>query len=188
MRSRGALLRAGALIATAALALHQLRYAIGYGLGSPAAKTGHGYLPVAGALAIALLALAMLHLLARATGAQGPDPRMPRFRRTWLAVSAILLAVFVGQELVEGLLTGGLGVAGLVAHAGWSAVPLALTLGALVAAALRGAEHVLAPAPVGGSPSRPRDPEPRRPRPTAAPRPESVLARHLASRAPPLAS
>jgi hypothetical protein len=188
MRSRGALLRAGALISAAALALHQLRYAIGYGLGSHDAVEGHAYLPLAFAIATGLLLLATVHFLALSTRSQRPSGGTPRFRVTWLAAAAVLLAIFVGQELLEGLLAGGQGVDGLLAHAGWSAILLAVGLGALVALALRGADRVLAGTPEPGRPwsrvagdSHPLD------RRELAP-PGSVLSRHLASRAPPLTS
>ena len=60
MRQQRSTLRAGALIAASALALHELRYLIGYGDGSgrAVADQGHSYLPAAGALVALLLALA----------------------------------------------------------------------------------------------------------------------------------
>lgn len=189
MRSRGALLRAGALVAIAALSLHQLRYAIGYGLGSPEARAGHGYLSLVGALAVGLLALAALQLLSLATRpARQPGRSGPGFGVAWAIIAVGLLAIFVAQELLEGLLAGGQGAQGLLAHSGWSAVPLAIALGAVVALALRGAERVLAGA--GDEISAP----PRRAVPALRPRLRviapraSLLSRHLASRAPPLAS
>jgi hypothetical protein len=189
MRSRGALLRAGALMAVAALALHQLRYAIGYGLDSPEASAGHGYLSLLGALAVGLLALAALQLLALATRpARHPGRGGPSFRAAWAAAAAALLAIFVAQELLEGVLAGGQGAAGLLAHAGWSAVPLAIALGAVVALALRGAERVLAGA--GERIPALRRPAIRALRPwlRLIPPRASLLSRHLASRAPPLIS
>ena len=75
------MLRATALVTVAALALHELRYLIGYGGGTPEALSsqGHGYLPVAGALADALLVVA-----AAARRARPPLPRLrprPRLQR-----------------------------------------------------------------------------------------------------------
>jgi hypothetical protein len=183
------MLRATALVAVAALALHELRYLIGYGGGTPEAlaSQGHSYLPVVSGLAGVLLALALAQLAARVL--RGSGERNPRgFRSAWALASVALLAIFVGQESLEGLLSSGhpAGVAAVTAHGGLVAVPLALALGGLVALGLRSASRLVAGAarrrlPL---PSRPRlvqrRPDLRVPRPRAG-----VLALNLAGRAPP---
>jgi hypothetical protein len=194
MRQRRSTLRAGALIAASALALHELRYLVG----SPpaAAGDGHGYLPVAGALVALMLGLAGAQLaraLVLATRGFGADRGPMPLRAAWPLASAALLAVYCGQELTEGVLASGHpgGLAALVAHGGLVAVPLAAAFGLLVALALRGARAAIARAA-----RRPRAARPRVParlaiaRLVAAPglALDSPLARHLAGRAPPASS
>ena len=122
----------------------------------------------------------------RAAAASASRP----WRMRWLVCSAALLTVFVTQELVEGALSPGhpAGLAGVAGRGGWIAVPLALAIGALVAALLRGAEAVLARL------NAPRRPGPLRAPRTALPRAPlsvrwgvaTVLAAPGAPRAPPL--
>ena len=193
MREQPSTLRAAALIAASALALHELRYLIGYG-GSSGALAGqsHAYLPVAGALVAAAIAVAVAQLVNGLRGG-GADARATPLWRSWGLCTLALLAVFCGQELTEGLLAGGhaSGPAALTADGGAWAVPLALGLGLLVALVLRGAGAALAAA----ARRRRRAPwtrgrEARRVHPAPAPLPAatSPLARNLAGRAPPATS
>jgi hypothetical protein len=139
--------------------VHELRYLAGYGgdAGRALARQGHGYLDaVTAGVALALVAALAVLLAALVRGA-GPWRPGRSWRVRWLAASAALLAVYTVQELVEGALSPGhpAGLAGVAGHGGWVAVVLALALGAVVAALLRGADAVLdrfAPAP----PRRPR--------------------------------
>jgi hypothetical protein len=184
--------RLAAVIAVAALVLHELRYLVGFGdhAGEAMAASGHAYLPLAGGLAGLLIALASAQLLmaldrARTTARR---ERAPSFVRLWLAIAAVLLIVYSGQELLEAALSPGrhLGPAIPFAEGGWSAFPLALALGAVAALALRGANRAVALAAGRCARARPRALRggPRRPSlPSTVPAP--VLARHLASRAPP---
>jgi hypothetical protein len=198
MPSAPSTLRVTALIAAGALGLHQLRYLAGSGSESAQGLSdqGHAYLPVAGFVVAALLALASGQLLvvlgrARRTGGADRTRRSP-LAATWLAATAALLAIYGAQELLEGLVAGGHagGVATLVGDGGWTAFPLALALGGVVALALRGASAAVAAA----ARSRARGPLPRPRRSTrrrterALPPAASVLGRHLAGRAPPLLS
>lgn len=198
MRQQRSTLRAGALLAASALALHELRYLIGYGdaSGRAAADQGHSYLPAAGALVALLLALAGAQLarslVAAMRGAgeeRGPTP----FWIAWPLASIALLGVYCGQELTEGFLTSGHpgGLAALAGHGGAVVVPLSIAFGFVVALALRGARAAIAAV----ASRRPGAlPHPRRglalARPAAAPlvAPASVIARNLAGRAPPAAS
>jgi hypothetical protein len=193
MRTRCTTLRLPALVVAAALALHQLRYLVGYGGGSgeALAHQGHGYLMFAEMAAGVLLALGAGLLLTRISAARrtGTSEAAPRsFTALWLGAAATLLAVYAVQELLEGLGASGHpeGLAALVGHGGLVAVPLALVLGAFVALFVRGAHALVAAAAARGSRAgvrrAPLQPAPRETR--KVPR-TSVLARHMAGRAPP---
>jgi hypothetical protein len=186
-------MRAVALLVPGALAVHDIRYLLGYGDPEQAlAQQGHGYLGSASLLAGALLALAAAELVARFARARrglGAPGAPPRFGELWAAGSAALVLVYVLQESVEGALSAHhpAGVAGVLGHGGWTAILLAIAVGAIAALVLRGAHAVLArvscraPAPRRQAPA----PASRGPRDFALPRP-GVLARHLAGRGPPL--
>jgi hypothetical protein len=183
------MLRATALLAVAALALHELRYLIGYGgeAHEALASQGHSYLPVVSALSGILLVVALAQLAARTLRRTG-ESHGPSARVAWALASAALLLIFVGQESLEGLLSWGhpAGVAAVTAHGGLVAVPLALALGGLVALGLRGAARIVAAAARRVRPPLPR-PRVHRRRPRRDPvRPlAGVLALNLAGRAPP---
>src|SRR4051794_26472379 len=108
-------LRAGALLAAGSLAVHELRYAAGWG--DPAAGGGHGYLAVAAPLVALVLALACGVWLARIGRAAATAAG--RRSLTWLGASASLLGVYVVQETLEAL--AATGHPGLLAHGGWIA-------------------------------------------------------------------
>lgn len=188
-------LRATALLAVGAFALHQLRYALGYGDAAmqTLAAHGHGYLAFVTpliALVVALAAGRFLAALARAGRTGRAGGRSGRFARVWLAASSVLFATYAGQELLEGALSAGHpgGIAAVVGGGGWWALPLAVVIGLLVALLMRGADACLALAARRRVGSRPRQPVSiRRPAPAELPVPR-VPARHLAGRAPPLAS
>jgi hypothetical protein len=188
-------LRAGALIAASALALHELRYLFGYGDGAGQAigEQGHSYLPAAGAFVALALALAGVQLAAALSGVlRGPAAARPRapFAVTWALATLALLGVYAGQELTEGMLASGhpAGLHALVGHGGLVVVPLAVGLGLLVALGLRVARAALAAA----DGRRAAMPRPRRrialARPATSPvlAPCSLIARNLAGRAPPV--
>ena len=124
--------------------------------------------------------------MARARDEGAGESAPPAFWLAWLGAAAGLIAIFVAQELVESLL-GGAAVEPPLAGGGLWVIPLALAFAALVALALRWAGEAvrgairqvrrrrLRPGPVHRPGWRPG-------RPSA-----SVLARHLAGRAPPFA-
>jgi hypothetical protein len=131
--------RVAALLSLGALAVHELRYLLAYGdrAGQALAQQGHGYLSDLGG---ALTALGLGVLLATLfAGALSPAARREResriatFVRTAALYALALVAIFCVQELAEGALTAGhpAGVAAIVAHGGWVAMPLALAAGAL---------------------------------------------------------
>src|SRR3954447_16219445 len=143
-------LRVAALIGSAALGVHEARYLLAYGnhAGDQLGRQGHAYMPFASALVVALLALAGVQLLAAVSRARdrgsGPAAR-PAVWALWLWSSAVLLGVYVGQELLEGVFASGHahGLAAVFADGGWVCAPLALGFGALVALGLRGADLVV---------------------------------------------
>lgn len=183
-------LRSIALLALASLALHELRYRIAHGEDSAAAlaREGHAYLDALAPVAAVLLGAALLDFLlaviARSGARSGPQVR-------WIAATLTLLAVYVCQESLEGLLAPGHadGLAAIFSNGGWVSLPLAGALGAVVALAARGADAALTRR------ARPRSQPARRP-PLGSPRQPprvnraaaDVLAGHLAARGPPEAS
>ena len=193
MRAGPSTFRAAALIVVAALVLHELRYLIGYGepSGEAIGSQGHAYLPAAAAAAAGLLALALGQLVAAVSRAArtGTGERAPgRFAPVWAASTAALLLTYGGQELVESLLAAGhpAGLGSLAGNGGLAVLPLAFALGAVVALLLRGASAVVCAAAHARVPRVSRAPRGARlPRPPRVARPASVLARHLAGRAPP---
>lgn len=195
MRSLPWRIRAAALISVGAIGVHDLRYLIAY-RGSTAHElsiTGHGYLGVVtplamGALALAVAAFAMRLLL----GSARAEHRLPTTRRLWLFASAALVAIYCCQEWVEGQVAAGHpgGMAALVGHGGWIALPLALGIALVIALLLRGAEAVIARAasPRSCTWLRARGVvEPVAP-PVWLPRAGDGIARSLAPRGPPCAS
>jgi hypothetical protein len=137
-------LRALALLPLAALAVHELRFALAPG----ASSGGHGYLdlvaPAAGFLC-ALVAAELVARVARGRAGMGQRPRQS-WLGLWLVVAAGLIAAYVGQELIEGALCGcrPAGPVAVLGAGGWVALPAALAIGGLLALALRGAEAVVA--------------------------------------------
>jgi len=179
------------LVPAAAFAVHQLRYELAYGSQArqALAAQGHGYLDSLAPWVAALVALALgsyvVRLARAASGELQPQPRRA-FARLWLTTSAGLLAVYAGQEALEGVFAAGHpgGLEGVFGHGGWWAVVLSLTFGLAVALILRLASAVVdlaarAPA-VALAPSL-RGPSPLR----IVSRRRSVLAGLSAGRAPP---
>jgi hypothetical protein len=180
-------LRVTALIAAAALALHQLRYLPAGDHGGSAA--GHSYLPFAGLAAALLLAAAgaqLVRVIARRRA--GAAARELPFRLAWPLAALALFTTFAGQELLEGMLANGRaeGLPAVFGAGGWVAVPLAVALGALVAAALAGARAVVRAAAARRAPlAARRAPRLGRALSRAAAPARGLIAAHLAGRAPP---
>jgi hypothetical protein len=184
VRKRPSALRVAALLAGGSLAVHELRYLIGYSGHAEQAMSGqgHGYLSVLAPAVGVLLALALAGFWAalsraRRTGADELEP--VGLRVSWLGSSTAIALVYTAQESLEG--------APIVADGGWAAFLLALVVGLLIALLLRGAAVALIRA--AGRPRRPRRP-PRSVLRPGAPllRPLDPVARLLAARGPPLAS
>lgn len=140
-----------ALVPAGAFAVHQLRYWLAYG--SRAAvelqNQGHSYLHSVVPWIVALLGLAagvFLLALGRAFGGRGSLPRYTlSFTALWLVSSACLVAIYIGQESLEGLFATGhpSGLAGIFGHGGWWAIPAAAAVGLVLAAVFHGARLVL---------------------------------------------
>lgn len=135
----------------AALVVHHLRYLFTYGPAAAGeiAATGHGYLHELTPWLITLFACgvgAVLVRLAQAwrTGVDGGRP--PSFERLWLATTAALVAIYAGQEFLEGLFATGhpTGLVGVFGHGGLWALPASALVGAGLAVLVRGAAHVIA--------------------------------------------
>jgi hypothetical protein len=190
MRQRGSAVRSAALIALAALAVHQLRY---YGAGAHEALAGqaHGYLVHALPVLLGFGAAAIAAGLLRAALSAGSSPALATPRLRAVIYAASILVVFVVQESAEGLLSGGQAsvVAAVFGAGGWLALPLAVLFGpvcALLDGGLARLEELVAA--VAERPHRPR--APRRARPRTSRRPVRLtslpLAFGLARRPPPL--
>jgi hypothetical protein len=127
--------RLASILAIGAFAVHQLRYLLAFGDSASAqlAQEGHRYMSdLLPPLAVLVLAAALATMV---RGTEGASPtRVPLTRRIAVFAGA-LLAIYVCQELFEGLIATGhaSGLTALVAGGGWIALPLALTIGALAA-------------------------------------------------------
>ena len=129
-------MRAIALLGAGSAAVHQLRYAIGYGDGAPQALAAHphGYLRalLPGLLTAAVIALAaVLIRLARGGSVDRTRHARPPLLVLWLGCAVALASVFAVQETLEG--------AGAFAGGGWIGLAVAVPVGLFVALALRGA-------------------------------------------------
>jgi hypothetical protein len=132
--------RSAALIALAALAVHQLRYLAAYGSGAhdELLRQGHAYLsqvvPILIGFCVATLAATLIRAALRAT-ATGSSAIAP-LRLRVLVYAVAIVSVFAVQETTEGLLVAGhtAGIAAVLGAGGWLALPLATFFGALCAA------------------------------------------------------
>ena len=186
VRSRSPRLRFAALLAVAAFAAHQLRFLVAYGhdAGRVLSEPGHEYLPFAEALVLVLLAAALGQFARHALTGRHNARRAPAsFGSLWLRSSSAIVATYLTQESIEGVFAPGHPV---LAHGGWAIVPIAVALGAAVAAVMRGADRVLVHLSRRARPGIRRAPSLFRSRGLSIPRPRlAALACNLAGRAPP---
>ncbi len=184
------------LLPLAALVVHQLRYTLAFGgaTGAELQRTGHSYLHSLVpwiVLSVALVAGGFLRSLGRALAGHTSAPRFTlSFAGLWLACAACLVAIYVGQEFLEGVFVTGhpSGWVGIFGYGGWWSVPAAVCIGLVLAAVLHGARWMLREAaqrcatPLAGS--RRRAVRARRPAIVLAPR-LTPLADGWSGRGPP---
>lgn len=140
-----------ALLPPSAFAVHQLRYLLVYGSasGEELQRTGHAYLHSVVPWLVTLIALTagwFLRSVGRAFSGQTSRARFTlSFTGLWLACAASLVAIFAGQEFLEGLFATGhpAGLAGIFGYGGWWAIPAALCVGLVLAAVFHGARWVV---------------------------------------------
>ena len=137
-----------ALVPAAGMLVHQLRYVLAYGGGADRAlsEQGHAYLSSVTPWVVFICAAALgafLGRLARAwrLGEAEEHSAASPLAVVWLTAAAGLIALYTGQELLEGLLASGHppGLMGVFGDGGWWAVPAALLVGGVLTLALRGA-------------------------------------------------
>jgi len=193
MRSFAWRLRAAALVSGGVLAVHQLRYLIGYGHQSHDAlqMQGHAYLAFfvpAVVVALTLCAASLVGALVRAEP-RAPTPERPDWRRLWAVSAAVLLLFYVMQEGLEGVFQSGHpgGLGSVVGHGGWMAIPLAALVGLVIAVLLGGAAAAvrrvarLVARRLGRAAPEPARPGHHQPTPSL-----DLFARFLVGRGPPL--
>ena len=140
-----------AALPAAAFAVHHLRYMLAFGAGAGAAlqRTGHSYLHSVVpwiVLGLAVAAGGFLRALGRACAGQRSLPRYTlSLTALWLTCATALIAIFAGQEFLEGLLAAGhpVGLAGIFGTGGWWAIPAALCVALVLAAWFHAARWVL---------------------------------------------
>jgi hypothetical protein len=140
--------RGAALLPAAALLVHQLRYLLAYGpqSGHALGEQGHSYLTSLApwiALVAAIGIGGLLGRVARAWRGGAPLRSHPAGTLTlWVLASAALIALYTGQELLEGLFATGHpgGIAGVLGDGGWWAIPVAHMLALGLALLLRGTD------------------------------------------------
>jgi hypothetical protein len=195
MRARSSTYVGIAVFPLAVLAVHHLRYLIAYGADATGAlqAQGHAYLGAMAPLIVVTFASAVGGFLGKLAehwkGAEAE--RAVRTRRLWLAATLALVAVYAGQESLEGLLASGHpgGLTGIFGNGGWWAIPAAAAFGGGLSLLMRGGQrlvHAVAAARV-------RSARPALPRPlvfatqlaSVALAPAAPLARRGAGRAPP---
>lgn len=139
------------IIPAAALVVHQARYTLAYGAHANAelAAQGHSYLHSLvpwTILALGVGASLFVRRLARAarTGQSGSFTRVSS-AVLWAVTTFGLIAIYAVQETLEALSTSGhpAGVAGVLGHGGWYAVPAAAVVALGVVALLRVGRAVL---------------------------------------------
>ena len=140
-----------ALMPAAAFAVHQLRYWLAFGsqAGVELQRQGHSYLHSIVPWIVLLIAVTVglfLHALGRAFGGQRSLPRhTASFAGLWLLCACCLIAIYMTQEFLEGLLATGHpgGLVGIFGDGGWWSIPAAVAVGLVLAAAFHGARWVL---------------------------------------------
>src|SRR5436190_19301738 len=132
--------RLAAILAVGAFALHQLRYLLAPSAELP--QQGHGYMmDLLPPLAVLVLAAVVATLI---RGTEGASPARATLGRRVVVFGLALLAIYAGQETLEGLIAAGHagGFAVSLTAGGWLAIPLALAIGTLAALLARALEVI----------------------------------------------
>jgi hypothetical protein len=140
-----------AMMPAAAFAVHQLRYYLAFGsrAGIELKLQGHSYLHSVVPWMVLLVAVAVgvfLRGLGRAFAGQRSLSRFgASFLALWLICAASLAAIYIAQELLEGVFVPGHphGLIGVFGYGGWWALPSAACVGMLLAAVFHGARWLL---------------------------------------------
>ena len=129
----------------AILAVHDLRYRLAFGAAAPERlqSEGHAYLHAAVPFAVVAAALGAGLWLVRA--ARAGAPRRTRLLKLWTLAFGSLLAIYAGQELLEGAVAPGhpAGLHGAFGDGGLWAIPAAAAAAAALALLVSGASHAL---------------------------------------------
>jgi hypothetical protein len=139
------------LLPLAALAVHELRYLLAFGphAGIELQRQGHSYLHSVApwiAVVVSLAAGGALRALGRAFSGRTSVARLTiSFGALWLACTACLVTIYVGQEALEGVFATGhpAGWVGIFGSGGWWSLPAAACIGLVLAAVFHGADWVL---------------------------------------------
>ncbi|HEY7151972.1 MAG TPA: hypothetical protein VH391_09850 [Solirubrobacterales bacterium] len=139
------------LLPLAALGVHDLRFQLAFGHEAhhELGVEGHAYLNGLFPLCVLLAALVAGELIVRVCRARpGDGVASPPYRFVTVAatITAALIAIYTGQELLEGILSAGhpAGVEGIFGDGGWLAIPLAGLMGAAIALFAQGAARAIA--------------------------------------------
>jgi len=141
-----------ALFPLGVFAVHQLRYQLAFGFDASRelADQGHAYLHELTpwiVLAVALGLGGLIARLARAWRSGEADRGSGRCLVVlWALASAGLFSIYVGQELLEGLLATGHaeGLAGILGDGGLWALPASIAVGGALALVVRGGRALVA--------------------------------------------
>jgi hypothetical protein len=125
-----------------AIGVHGIRFAL-----APSAQMhpAHGYLEAVPPLLAGVLALALARLAFAAIDQRAARGRRLGWRARWVLAALGFVALYAAQENAETLTATGhlAGPLALVAHGGWTVVPLAVLAGGVLALMLRGTEAAL---------------------------------------------
>jgi hypothetical protein len=132
------------LMPAAALVVHQVRYSLAYGsqASTELADQGHAYLSSLVPWIVVLVAIGLgrfVTRLAHALVTGRADWRARPFLGLWGTTASGLIAIYVLQELLEGLFANGHppGFAGVFGHGGWWSIPAAIAVSLATVVGLR---------------------------------------------------
>jgi hypothetical protein len=140
-----------ALLPLAALGVHDLRFQLAFGheAGHQQAVEGHAYLGALSPLCVLLAAAVAAEIIVRLTRTRRGEVEAGchcGLVGLAVAITAALIAIYVGQELLEGVLSTGHpgGLEGVFGQGGLWAIPLASLFGGIIALFVHGAARAVA--------------------------------------------